>query len=249
MNTTRPSRPRRGAPRWERIFSLGPGRWRGRFKRAEPFGHLVLDGFAGAAASRRLAAELPRPEAMLPGGARRLYWRDVRSLGPSFTALDAFLSSGRFLRWLGAVTENPDIIRNPARSCGGLFYDQRGMELAPHIDVNCTVPGRRRAASVMLYLNSKWLSPWGGALELSDSPLAAPREAILPVLDRCVVMASHEASWHGYRAIRTPRRGPDGRWVFIVNYYRPLLKADAPAHRNVSVPGALLARHAARAVS
>jgi len=208
-----------------------------RFRRNRPFEHLVFDGFTNEGIGSELLTELPPPGSMLSGGGsrgRRFYLRDVAALGPSFKALDGFLRCAALLKWLRRITGHKSLIPNPRGDCGGLFYDECGMELAPHIDVNCTVPGRRRAATLLLYLNARWRPDWGGMLELSRGSGTPAKKEIPPSFNRCVLMASHENSWHGYRAIRTPPGGPRGRWVLISNYYRLKRAKDTPPHYNVN---------------
>ena len=214
---------------------------RRKFRAAEPFEHLVLDGFTDRSLGRALAAEFPAPDEMRLSGnygsGQRAIYRALHRLGPGFQALDFLLRSASFLKWASGLA-GTELMRNPANNCGGLFQDSQGMELDPHVDVNCTVPGHRRRLTLILYLNRRWRPEWGGALELYPDPARPARRKILPVFNRCVVLASHERAWHAFTKIRLPpARRATGRRALIVNLYGKIAVArDAAPHYNTWMP-------------
>ena len=206
------------------------------FREARPFGHAVIDGFLPPADFAALSAEA----AALPARARadgyeaRLLARDLRRAGPSASALDAALRSPALLARVAAATGEKDLIRDPESRCGGVFRDAHGSVLEPHLDVNCTVAGRRRRATLILYLHPRWERAWGGRLELYADPARSPARAIEPAPNRAVLLASNERSWHGIERIELPPSARAlGRRALIVNFYGV---ARAPRHLNTFVP-------------
>jgi hypothetical protein len=206
------------------------------FSRAEPFGHAVIDGFLGPDLFRSVLEEIsgikPRPWA--GGYDGRLLERDIRRLGPACADLDTFLRSAPLIAWVKAAAAETDLIRNPDGGCGGLFRDGHGQELEPHLDVNCTVAGRRRRATLILYLNPEWRAEWGGLLELFADPARPARRTILASPNRAVLLDSNSRSWHGISPIRLPPAArAAGRRALIVNFYGP---GTAPRRFNTWMP-------------
>ncbi|MDX6768441.1 MAG: 2OG-Fe(II) oxygenase [Elusimicrobiota bacterium] len=220
------------------------------FRAARPFPHLVLDGFLDPGQAAAVAAEFPAAARLERAGdgylGSRGVMRDLAAAGPASRALDRRLRSPGFLRWAGEVCGEPGLVRNPRGDCGGLFQDEHGLELDPHLDVNLTVPGHRRRASLFLYLNRDWRDEWGGALCLHSAPGRPPAARVRPAPGRAVLLACREDAWHSVSPVTLPpRRRAAGRRVLIVNLYSPTRAGDAPAHHSVWLPRPLPAGFAA----
>jgi hypothetical protein len=59
--------------------------------------------------------------------------------------------------------------------------------------------------NLLLYLNEEWQESWGGVLELHVDPWNPARDRtkrVLPLLNRCVLFATSEKSWHGFTALK-----------------------------------------------
>ena len=113
--------------------------------------------------------------------------------------------------------------------------DGHGQELEPHLDINCTVPGRRRRATLILYVHPRWQPEWGGRLELFLDPAQRAVKTISPKPNRAVLLASNEDSWHGVSPIDLPPAARVvGRRSLILNFYGP---GRSPRRFNTWMPG------------
>ena len=216
------------------------------FARAEPFPHLVIDDFFDARFCARLLDEFPPfeqgcalDERGEPGG--KSVQENVRALGPAFVALDELLRDPRFLALLGEVTGIPDLLYDPAYIGGGTHENRARQDLDPHVDFNYhPTEGWERCLNLLVYLNRRWEEPWGGCLELHRDPWRAAEDqvrSIVPTLNRCVVFATSERSWHGFRAITPPPDQPSlARRSFAAYFYRRRSAERArPEHSTIYV--------------
>jgi hypothetical protein len=86
-----------------------------------------------------------------------------------------------------------------------------------HVDFNRTAAGMHRRLNILLYLNPVWEERWGGVLELWDRDVKRRHQALLPLLNRCVIFETSEISYHGVTAVRCP--GSVARKSFAAYYY------------------------------
>lgn len=193
------------------------------FRAAAPFRHAVLDSFLDPRLFSELTAELGRLKLSPrgPGYEWRRIERSIRRLGPACGIVEDRLRAPELLAWMRTVVGEPGLVLSPG-TCGGLFRDGHGQELEPHLDVNCTMTGLRRRATLILYVHPLWQRRWGGALELFSDPSLPAAKEIEPAPNRAVLLASHESSWHGVSAIDLPPAARAvGRRALIVNFYGP----------------------------
>lgn len=206
------------------------------FVAAQPFPHVVIDGFLEDGLLRRLVESFPaydderfRNEWGEPGKA----WReDVSRLGGAWAELDRGLRTPEFLGFLSQVSGIPRLLFDPTYFGGGTHENLHDMELDPHIDFNLHPETfLHRRLNLLLYLNEEWDDAWGGALELHTNPWLSPAEnrirTISPALNRCVVFETSDHSWHGFRRIALPpeRRTLSRRSfaMYLYTFERPLL--------------------------
>jgi hypothetical protein len=218
------------------------------FARAEPFRHVVIDGFFDPETCKRLLAAFPRFEdryalnelGQVGGKAVRM---DVRELSDDYRALDAHIQSREFLDLVGRITGIPDLLYDPDYVGGGTHENVQGQGLDPNIDFNYH-PGTRwhRRLNLIVYLNPEWQESWGGALELQSDPWDEANNrttSVLPLFNRCVIFETNEISWHGFRRITLPpERHALSRKSFAIYLYtreRPPQETAAP-HATVYVP-------------
>src|SRR5690606_14149477 len=120
----------------------------------------------------------------------------------AYATLDRGLRSPEFLNLLSRISGIPNLLFDPHYYGGGTHENLHGMELDPHIDFNLhPETGLHRRLNLLLYLNDEWDESWGGALELHTNPWLHPAldevKTISPVLNRCVIFATSDRSWHG----------------------------------------------------
>jgi hypothetical protein len=221
------------------------------FRSASPFRHVVIDEFLEPALAQRLLAEFPRFEdryalnemGEVGGKAVRT---EVRALSEPYRALDAYIRTPEFLRFVSEVTGIPDLLYDPDYVGGGTHENVHGQSLDPHVDFNYH-PGTKwhRRLNLIVYLNPEWDAAWGGNLELHRDPWSAAANEtrrVLPLMNRCVIFETTETSWHGFTRIELPpdRRGLSRKSFAIYLYTRERPAPEtAPPHATIYVPDAM----------
>ena len=217
------------------------------FRDAQPFKHVVIDGFLDPSVGRRMLDEFPSFEDRyalnemgdVGGKAVRM---DVRDVSDTYRSIDRYLQTREFLDYVSTVTGIPDLLYDPDYVGGGTHENRDGQGLEQHVDFNFH-PGTRwhRRLNLIVYLNPEWDDAWGGALELQTDPwkgdTRGPR--IAPLFNRAVIFETTEKSWHGFSRITLPaERKSLSRKSFAIYLYtreRPP-EETAASHATVYVP-------------
>ena len=182
------------------------------FSRADPFRHVVIDGFLAEEFLSRLLAEFPAFES---GNARneagelgqKSTVELIRGLGPAFAELDDQIQTPEFLQLISALTGIPELLYDPHYFGGGTHENRRGQDLDSHVDFNRhPANGWHRRLNLIVYLNPQWDDAWGGSLELHSDPRRSDDriKLITPLLNRAVIFETTEWSWHGFSRIEPP---------------------------------------------
>ena len=235
--------------------SAAAGELATRFRAAEPFPHVVIDGFLDAALCRRLVETFPAYDDVRfrnDWGELGKAWReDVSRLGSAWTELDRGLRSPAFLGLLSRISGIPNLLFDPSYFGGGTHENLHDMELDPHIDFNLHPQTQlHRRLNLLLYLNDEWDEAWGGSLELHTNPWRPPHEnritTIPPLANRCVIFETSDRSWHGFRRIALPedRRKLSRRSFAMYLYTRerpalPLIPHDVTIYTDRPLPDRL----------
>lgn len=214
---------------------------RSTYATARPFPHAVFDGFFGEAIADALVERFPTPEH--PGWMRRDYPEQTARLNQmqrtGFVDVDplvrhvlAELCGMAFLDFVSELTGVDGLIADPHFRGAGPSITLRGGHLALHADFNRDRARHlSRRVTAIYYLGKDWAPEWGGALELWDEARTSCQASILPVLDRLVIMAHGETSWHGHPSALAC---PSGRYrASIASYYyvaSPVAGEDEEAH-------------------
>jgi hypothetical protein len=173
-------------------------------RRAEPFEHVVVDGFF-----HPTLLELVREEFDL---VTRGAWQVMRSthekthrsrpnakLGPASELYFGLVNSGWFLDVLSAITGVDDLLPDPRLFNGGLHETRNGGVFGVHRDFDRHIRyGLHNEMVLITYLNQEWDPSWGGALELWDGPSSRCVKTIPPQLGRTVLLRHGPASYHGH---------------------------------------------------
>lgn len=225
------------------------GELRVQFLNAQPFPHVVIDGFACEDFCAQLMSEFPAFDAGLAQNemgkvGRKAVYTNLPQLGPAYQQFDGMMRSAEFLEWTSRVTSIPELLYDPEYIGGGAHLNLDGQELDPHVDFNYH-PGRRwhRRLNLILFLNPKWDESWGGALQLHRDPhvpeSADEIKTVSPLANRCVIFETSERSWHGFKRIHLPPESANlVRRSIAVYFYtreRPR-KETAPDHGTFYVP-------------
>lgn len=182
------------------------------FAAAEPFRFVVIDDFLTPAFAERLLAEFPPFEKGnsvgddgRPGGKSTL--ERIKSLGPTYRALDATIQDPEFLGFIGKLTGIDAPLYDPFYLGGGTHENRHDQALQAHVDFNYHPSERwHRRLNLIVYLNPEWEEGWGGNLELYRDPYqdAKPAVRVVPRMNRCVIFETTERSWHAFDRITLP---------------------------------------------
>jgi len=221
------------------------------FASAQPFRHVIIDGFLERDQCAGLLEDFPAFEKRyalnelgdVGGKAVRM---DMPKISPRYAELDCFLQSDAFLRQMEALTGIPELLYDPEYIGGGTHENVQGQGLDPHVDFNILPKnGWHRRLNIILYLNQEWEDGWGGCLELELDPWSGDslnKITVLPLFNRCVVFETNEISWHGFTAIQLPEEKSKltRKSIAIYLYTKTRAAEDTvAAHGTVYVPRGL----------
>lgn len=206
---------------------------RERFQNARPFPHMVIDDFLDPDFAREVAASYPD-------------YRDARERGREFSAvnenrkvqitdpglfpepvkkLNDALSSERFRKDLEYITGIDNLLYDELLQGGGMHLTGPRGRLDVHVDFNY-IESRKlhRRLNILVYLNDDWKDEWGGAVELWDERVRQCAASVKPKLNRCVLFATSEISFHGVEPVTCPK---DRQRISFAAYY---FTKEAPLH-------------------
>ena len=180
------------------------------FHNAKPWPHLVIDDILRQDIAIRAAANFPK----LGKVRSRLAWllqarsfeRRVERHDPAIVKLFEELHGRRFTSWLERLTGIDHLDPDMDMIGAGIHQGGNGSFLRVHADHN-THPHdtkRFRRVNVLLYLNETWKQEWNGDLELWDRHAIGCEKRVEPIINRCIVMAVDDTSYHGYGPLRLP---------------------------------------------
>ena len=215
---------------------------RQRFAAAQPFPHLSIDEFLEPEFARQVVNSFPSFEVGAQDGRvfrsvnekLKLQMPDARKFPDPVRRLHEALAAPAFLCDLEDITGIPGLLADPTLDGGGIHMTGPGGRLDVHVDFNIQeATGWHRRLNILVYLNEPWQQSWGGALELWDEHVTRCWHSFLPVMNRCVLFATNERSFHGVH----PLTAPAGivRKSFAAYYYtkEPPPGWDGKAHSTV----------------
>lgn len=173
----------------------------GAFRSAQPFPHIVMDGFIDPGVLSEINAEWPGAgwTQHVHGHSRKRAFN--AGFGPWTRALIDCLHGPDVIADLAALAGIPDLSADPSLIGGGLHECFPGGFLDIHADFNIHPETRlHRRLNLLLYLNERWEPEWNGALELWARDKSRCLELINPLGGRCVIFATSDSSFHGHPA-------------------------------------------------
>lgn len=202
---------------------------------AQPIPHAVLDNLC-ATPTLDLLANFPAPDNPIwyrydNVFEKKLATNRLTLLPPLYTQVFQELNSGEFLKFLETLTGITGLITDPHLNGGGLHRIERGGKLDIHADYNYhPITKLDRRVNVLIYLNRKWDSQYGGGLELWSRDMQHRVQNIEPLFNRMVIFNVSDQALHGHP---DPLQCPQGmsRKSLAVYYYtngRPENEKSAP---------------------
>jgi Rps23 Pro-64 3,4-dihydroxylase Tpa1-like proline 4-hydroxylase len=183
------------------------------YHQAEPFPHIVIDGFLPEDSFRAVHDALPSVddpsikwgnlESKLADGrtAQRLKYhlQNLLFMKAPVRQLLHELCSGPFILFLQQLTGIDKLISDPHLQGGGVHVVKPGGSLRVHADFN-KHPTLRvdRRLNLLLYMNENWEDSFGGHLELWSKDMLTCVQRVAPVANRCVIFNTSDDSWHGH---------------------------------------------------
>jgi hypothetical protein len=206
-------------------------RLREQFAAANPFPHLILDGFFQPAFFARLQADFPPPGpdydrfCAEDGGHRGTNYANGEpdAFPPAFRELDRLVASPEFLSYVTQLTGIEALEYDADYFGGGIRESRSGTFLPPHLDFNHhPKTHHHRRLNLLFYLNDDWDSAWGGNLQVHKDPNVHRGGSSLvnsyaPVGNRCLLFETSEISWHGFDRLALPPERT--RRAFTIYYY------------------------------
>ena len=174
------------------------------YEAADPFPHVVIDGFLPEMLLDRIVDEFPRPGEVAwqrygNERERKLALADVTMMGPLSRHVLAEFNSALMVEFLEALTGIRGLVPDPHYVGGGLHQTEPEGLLKIHADFNMHPRLRlQRRLNLLLYLNRKWQDEYGGHLELWDGNMDHCVKRIAPIFNRCVIFTTDARSYHGH---------------------------------------------------
>jgi hypothetical protein len=177
---------------------------RAAFRTAEPFPHLVLDGFLRDEVAAALEAGFPAVDHQvwkhhLHLNAHKFACNRIEAAPPLFQSVLAELNSRPLLSYLEELTGIQGLIPDAGFEGGGLHQITPGGYLKVHADFNHhPLTGHHRRLNLLVYLNRGWQEPWDGNLELWSRDMSRCVRSIVPALNRAVLFGTTDFAYHGH---------------------------------------------------
>ena len=196
------------------------------YKKAEPFPHVKIDDFFTPDVAEFLYDNFPSMEQMPNLFKEPMSYKgqlsDIDGKWPQFSKIFSALQSEEFLNLVSVLTGIPDLLPDPLLAGGGLHQSPRSGFLDIHVDANFHPLDKsmHRRVNIIIYVNKRWETSWGGALELwSDKNLKPDlmQTSIDPKFNRAAIFSTTRTSWHGVAAVACPDN--ESRKSLALYYY------------------------------
>ena len=183
------------------------------FQNAEPFPNICIDNFLDPEFALELSRSYPDFSNAREMGHEfhkvnekgKIQITDSNKFPAPVSQLHKELSSQKFIRAMQVLSGVDNLQFDGTFSGGGMHMTNRSGILDVHVDFNrLNSNGLFRRLNILIYLNEKWQEEWGGNVELWDEPVKNCIKSISPLLNRCVIFATSDHSFHGVTAVNSP---------------------------------------------
>lgn len=188
------------------------------FNNKLPFPYAVIDNFFNDDIASKLALEFPDFNSEVFNGKyeNQIEYKQTCNIWDRFPKLTysvfSYLNSQEFLNLISDVTGVLNLYPDHGLHGGGWHLHPNGGILNPHLDYSLHPKlGLQRKYNLLVYLNPKWQTGWGGELGLweKDPSKDLPgelKEVIEPMFNRAIFFDTTMDSWHG---LLNPVNSPD----------------------------------------
>jgi 2OG-Fe(II) oxygenase superfamily len=184
-----------------------------RYRNAQPYPHIVIDGFLQPAIIEHIIGNFPSMEQMPTIFREPMSYKgqlsDIDGKWPRFSGIFAALQSKPFRDLLTEITAIEDLQEDTILAGGGLHQSPKSGFLDIHVDANFHPDNKtlHRRLNILIYANPSWRPQWGGQLQLWSNENNKPKgiqHSIDPMSNRAVIFSTTRTSWHGVTPITCP---------------------------------------------
>lgn len=192
------------------------------FRGKRPFKYVVIDNFLHDEAAWKIFREFPKiDQSWIDSNGLNTRGKWARRVFEGAAAqFYREVNSPEFIGFMERVTGIKNILEDRGLEGAGYHQIIDGGFLNVHVDFN-KHDGLDRRLNLIVYMNPKWRSEYGGYLELWDMERKERIANIAPELNRCVLFETNEVSFHGH-PVPLATGGPAGittRKSLSVYYY------------------------------
>lgn len=179
-----------------------------RYASAEPFPHVVIDGFLDDTFAHALLLEFPAIDSM-PKSRDYVFGNkhELSSVERAGTASQRYRDAILRPNFAAALSEicGAGVFVDPDFHGGGFHQGGDGSFLDFHVDFNIHPLHEDwlRTLNVLLYLNLEWQPSFGGELQIKSTNHGDVTE-IAPAFNRGVIMETSDRTFHGYHRMALP---------------------------------------------
>lgn len=174
------------------------------YSRAQPFPHCIIENFLPRELAIALSEKFPDLEEIntkryADPNQRKFSLESFSSLDKSFRFLGEILSDKEYLKSLQVMIGSSEaLFYDESLRGGGCHQSKEGGFLGMHIDFNKHTEHRDwdRRVNLIIFLNKKWESEWGGELVLANKD-GSDKVIVKPEFNKAVFFSTTQDSWHG----------------------------------------------------
>lgn len=176
-----------------------------RYRTATPLPHLIIDNFLPDDIFKELCNDItnyPTDKWIIKQLSNSTGIRkEARDFSNSQILHSVMMNllAQNFVKWLGTITDSPDIIPDPHYLGAGLTSTPSGSSLGLHVDFNWNNTLRlNRKFNLILYANSTWEDSWNGELEFWNKENTQCIYTIKPTPNRLIFWEYEQDLIHGF---------------------------------------------------
>lgn len=183
-----------------------------KYKDAKPYPNIVIDNFLPSNLANHILQIFPPPKKTDQYRKNEFGGYLKRQSDPNdgnrpIKELFNFFNSPPFLSFLENLTGIDGLIPDPYFFGGGFHEISNSGKLGIHADFRIHEKLKlQRRINVLIYLNKRWRTRYGGNLEIWDKKMKNLCISVQPIFNRCVIFNTDSNSFHGHpEPLKTPK--------------------------------------------